>query len=171
MSEEPQEIEVIYIGRRILNMKQEIAYAFVTKEQIQSCIDDYEANESFKFISGIANRIEEKASIFKMKSGPVSIGSIYKVKGVIEDGRVRQMITGALALCWKERGEFEELSTVWNILDKEAYTANKNKNREKNADNDPAFSKALETLRNRYKRTPGASRVYFKFWLLEQLEH
>ena len=163
-----EDFEAIYIGRR-KTTKGPIAYAFLLPSQIEEARKVWE-EKAFKTESGFTDDLERASSLFKLDRQLRCIGGIYKVRGVVENGRIVSMVPNSPAFIQTVGENYAALATAWSVADDSAYQMGKRDAREKKADADPALTHAVAIINDRYRKLAGGDRRGFQLWLLEQIE-
>lgn len=168
MTEELSEIEVIYMGKR-MTTSGKVAHSFITEAQIDAILaspGDFEK----KFPAETADRMERASSLFQVdKNKPGSVGSVYKTKGIIVDGKCTSLVPNGLVWVRPAHG-WSSWTNGWKVLHDAVELDRRRKTAEKNADNDPGLRNAINTLRDRYRKLPGGYKRSFFLWLQEELE-
>lgn len=153
--------EFIYTGKNSYNGK--TFYGFIS-------VDLHDSIMAQNIVVGADHEMTRKTSWFPMKKAPAySIGGIYSFpKGfTLNDNGMISGFTGDPVFVRSFNSPF---TIVWQQKSREVEEEKQLASREKAAVNDPELQKAINVLKDRYKRLPTMSRRSFKLWLTEQLQ-
>jgi hypothetical protein len=156
----------IYIGRRIAH-NGKLVHAFVTPKQLDEVIEAMADKTFLAYPNDFTDWLERKCSLFALKRTPPVIGGNY-IAPEITDDRVTKMSNDP-----KWSPEFVEgarqYHAAWEAADRSAYMHQRNKTRERNANADPQLTKALDLLRDRYRKVMPGDRIGFQVWLINEI--
>lgn len=170
--EELPERDVVYLGRR--PGQSGTAYLLITLERLQGIVKSAEGRTYIIPLPyDVTREVDAAASWFKLKKKPCNtIGAVYSVRCEVDDkGKLQSFVSSQMR--FKDRLKEENLQAfvpAWGRLDEEVNREKQMASLENNANTDPQTKRALETLRDRYKKVPPATRMAFKMWLIAEME-
>lgn len=161
MSEELQEIDAVYIGRR-MGQGGKILQGFVAVDRL----DEFKPGKA----TTITDTAERLASMFAFKAGkgPATVGGIYRMRGRLGQGGTIETLSPSSA-------EFKGMAPgglvgIWWAKDKATADRKRAKAEEAKAAKSHALEHALEVVARHFAAVGPANRQAFKVMVLDRLD-